>query len=191
MPRALSPLGLTVLRLLSNGPMHPYEMQQQIRDKAIDQSVKVTHGALYHTVDRLAADGMIEPIETSRAGRRPERTVYAITEAGSDAAFDRLRHLLARVEPEFPIYRAALSFISLLSPEEAAARLGERCIMIEASLAAAQTAYDGLLKGGVPRDGLLEFEHAQAHLRADLDLTRSIVEDLRTGRFSWSDRKTT
>lgn len=55
MSRPLTPLALTVLRMLCDSPMHPYEMQQRIRDHAYDQAVKITHGSLYHSVERLAA----------------------------------------------------------------------------------------------------------------------------------------
>src|SRR3954454_13480761 len=80
MSRPLTPLALAVLSLLNTEPMHPYEMRQRIRDYGIDHAVKVAPGSLYHTVERLAGQGLIEPVETTREGRRPERTVYAITE---------------------------------------------------------------------------------------------------------------
>src|SRR5512142_2898145 len=82
--RTLTPLALTVLRLLQERDMHPYEMQQVIRDRCIDHVVKVRAGSLYHTIERLHRSGLIQPMETGREGRRPERTVYAITEPGRD-----------------------------------------------------------------------------------------------------------
>ena len=184
--RALTPAALTVLRLLCEGPMHPYEMQGVIRRQGLDRMVRITHGSLYHTVDRLVEAELIEPVETSRAGRRPERTVYAITEAGRDAAVDRLRQMLSAVTPEFPGYRAALAFLSLLTPAEASAQLEQRTVALEAELAGQQAAYDLLRKKGLPRVALLEIEHLLATIRAELDLTSAIVEDLRSGRLTWS-----
>lgn len=105
MSKPLTPLGLTVLRMLCDGPMHPYEMQQRIRNHAYDVAVKITHGSLYHSVERLAAAGLIEPLETSREGRRPERTVYAVTSAGRDAARIRLAELLCKLGRGVPAVR--------------------------------------------------------------------------------------
>ncbi|HEY9389872.1 MAG TPA: PadR family transcriptional regulator [Mycobacteriales bacterium] len=184
--RALTPAALTVLRLLCEGPLHPYEMQGVIRRRGLDRMVRITHGSLYHTVDRLVEAGLIEPVETSRAGRRPERTVYAITEAGRDAAVDRLRQMLSTVAPEFPGYRAALAFLSLLTPAEASVQLGQRTVALQAELAGQQAAYDVLRKRGLPRVALLEIEHLLATTRAELDLTGAIVEDLDSGRLTWS-----
>ena len=184
--RTLTPLGLAVLRMLHSEPMHPYEMQQRIRDWGIDHVVKVTHGALYHTVERLVTDGLIEQVETSRSGRRPERTVYALTDFGREAARGRLNELLSTVDTEYPSFRAALSFLTLLTPGEAKARLGMRIVYLEAALAAAQTAYDALIKNGIPRIHVIEFDHARAQMRAELEVTQSIIGDIDAGRLVWS-----
>lgn len=186
MSRALTPLALTLLGLLTQTPMHPYEMRQRLREQGLDRMVKTTHGALYHAVERLAEAGKIAPVETGRAGRRPERTVYAITEAGREAARYRLRELLSTPTPEFPAFRTALALLSLLPPREAAEQLSRRSIALEAELAGGQTAYDGYRKRGLPRIALLEIEHAQAHVRAELDLIRAIAEDIESGRLTWS-----
>lgn len=186
MMRTLTPLALTVLGLLCRSPMHPYQLRCEIERQGIDRMVKVTHGALYHSVDRLVEAELIEPVETSRAGRRPERTVYAITEAGREAAAGRLRQMLSTPSPEYPGYRTALAFLAMLSPAEAGANLGRRTVLLEAELASYQTAYDGLRRRGLARVSLLEVEHLLAVTRAELDLTRSIVEDLESGRLTWS-----
>lgn len=187
MARPLSPLGLAVLRMLSDGPMHPYEMQQRIRDFGIDEAVKVTHGALYHSVERLAATGLIEPLETSREGRRPERTVYAITEAGLDSAHARMRELIAGLDREFPLFGTALAFIHLLPEHEVARLLHCRAVALEAKVAAHGAVFDALRKRGLERYKLIDLEFQQTLERAQLDYVRSLAEDLETGRLSWDD----
>src|SRR3954453_2016636 len=89
--RDLTPSELTVLQLLHEGPTHPYDMHRLVRERRIDLLVPVRRGTLYHAVERLVKRGLIDTVETTREGRRPERTVYCITEAGADALLDRLR----------------------------------------------------------------------------------------------------
>jgi DNA-binding PadR family transcriptional regulator len=185
MSRPLTPLGLAVLYLLGKEPLHPYEMQQRIRSEAIDQAVKATHGALYHAVDRLAEKGLIEPLETSRDGRRPERTVYAITEQGRDEAFSQLREMMLRPVQEYPQLAAALTFATLLPVGEVAEMLAKRTVAVEAKIAAHDTVIDGLRKQEVERAGLIEIEYVQALMRAELDWLRGIVDDIRDGRLQW------
>ncbi|HEX6471339.1 MAG TPA: PadR family transcriptional regulator [Streptosporangiaceae bacterium] len=185
MGQPLTPLALAVLHLLSEGPMHPYEMWQRIRDYGIDYTIKVTRGSLYHAVERLADRGFIEAVETSRAGRRPERTVYAITEAGQDEALAQLRGAIARPVDEYPVLGAALTLARMLPPEELAQLLRRRTVAVEARIAAHDTIIDGLIKQGVDRIGVIEIEYCQALLRAELDWLRAAEEDIASGRLQW------
>lgn len=183
--RTVTLLGLTVLWLLSKQPLHPYELRQRMREQGLDQIVKVTHGALYYTVESLAKAELIVPAATNRQGRRPERTVYAITETGHEHATDRVRELLSTNAPEYSTYCAALAFMSMLSSDDAADRLELRRVLLEGELAAMQKRYDALIERGLPTVALVEMRHIQAHLRADIDITRSICEDIRSGALQW------
>lgn len=185
MPRPLTPLALAVLRLLDAGPMHPYEMQQRIRDYAIDRVVKVAHGSLYHTVERLADQGLIEPVQTSREGRRPERTVYAITERGRDEARARLREFIARPAEEYPSFGMTLAFIQMLTPDEAAGLLDRRVVAVEAAVAAHDAVIDGLGKQGIGRVHVVEVEYLISRMRAEMEFVRALSEDIKTGRLTW------
>ncbi|WP_169807822.1 PadR family transcriptional regulator [Actinomadura hibisca] len=185
MARPLTPLALTVLRMLCDEPLHPYEMQQRIRTRAYDQAVKLTHGALYNTVDRLAANGLIEPLETSREGRRPERTVYAVTERGRDAALDRLADLITRPDEEYPMIGAALALVTLLPPQETLACLRTRAVALEARLVGERAANDALRKRHLERHLLLDQELKIAQLRTELDYVSSLIDDIGAGRLDW------
>jgi DNA-binding PadR family transcriptional regulator len=185
MSQPLTPLALAVLSLLELEPMHPYEMQQRIRDYAIDEVVKVAHGSLYHTVERLAGQGLIEPIETTREGRRPERTVYAITDQGRDEAHSRLREFIVRPSREYPAFGMALSFLATLPPDDAAQLLDRRAIALEANLAAHDTVVDGLLKQGLDRVQVIEVEYLNSRLRSELEFVRALSEDIKNGRLTW------
>ena len=83
--------------------MHPYEISTTLRSRGKEQSIKLNYGSLYSVVESLPKHGLIEPRETVREGRRPERTVYAITEAGVERARGLARraavHAGARVSP--------------------------------------------------------------------------------------------
>ena len=81
-----NPLALAVLACLHERPMHPYEMASTMRERGKEQSIKLNYGSLYTVVDSLARSGLIEAMEATREGRRPERTVYRLTEAGRGSA---------------------------------------------------------------------------------------------------------
>lgn len=63
---SLTPLAVSVLSLLSQRPMHPYEMYSVMLERHEDELVKVRPGSLYHTVERLQRDGLVKSLGTDR-----------------------------------------------------------------------------------------------------------------------------
>ena len=175
---------LTVLCLLRARSMHPYEMQRLIREWHKDEFLDLKRGSLYHAIERLRRAGWIEPIETNREGRRPERTVYRLTEAGEQEVLRWLRQLLAQPLREPTQFFAALSFLPHLPPQSVQEQLAERVGLLEAEIAGLKT----VLKTMVPKIGrlvLVEVEYARAMRQAELAWVKSLMEDIRTGRLTW------
>lgn len=178
-------IGLTVLAFLSEQPQHPYEIQRLIRERHKDFAAGKTR-ALYHAVDRLQRDGLIATVETSRDGRRPERTVYEITEYGRDKLRAWLGDLVGMPAAEFPTFMVALSFLLTLPMSVAASRLRERIVMLEAAMAGTSAAMRTLREEHhLPRLVLLENEFVQSQRQAELAWVRSLLADIETGRLRW------
>src|SRR5205814_7412546 len=89
-----TPLALAVMNLLMERPMHPYEMKSMMKERGHDQVIRLKGGSIYDTVERLEAGGFIKSQETSREGRRPERTVYSVNEAGRGEISGRLAEIV-------------------------------------------------------------------------------------------------
>jgi DNA-binding PadR family transcriptional regulator len=181
--RDLTPSELTVLQLLHEGPTHPYDMHRLVRERRIDLLVPVRRGTLYHAVERLVKRELIETVETTREGRRPERTVYRITEAGADALIDRLRDLLATPRRDYPPLTQALSFISRVEPADAVAQLELRIGWLEAEVASFKAVIANA--AGSPRFWLVEEEYVLALLEAELAWVRTLTDDIRGDRITW------
>src|SRR3989442_1148999 len=122
---------LTVLCLLRARPMHPYEMQRLIREWHKDEFLDLKRGSLYHAIDRLRREGLIDPVETRREGRRPERTVYCLTDQGEQAVQNWLRQMLATPARETNQFFAALSFLPTLHPDVVREQLRQREQLLE------------------------------------------------------------
>jgi DNA-binding PadR family transcriptional regulator len=183
--QTLTTLALAVLELLHERPMHPYELQQTIRDRYTDQVIKVRAGSLYHTVERLHRTELIEPVGTGRAGRRPERTVYAITEPGRDEFRQNLRELIRLPVDEYPAFGAAVQMLHKLDRDEVVRLLDQRVLIRESELAAGDQILAGLAKRGLARAKIIEIEYAQAMVRAELAWVRQLADDIRDGSLPW------
>ncbi|MDN4593802.1 PadR family transcriptional regulator [Polycladomyces subterraneus] len=182
-----SPLALAVLVLLYEKPMHPYRMQQLIKERGKDQVINVQRRAsLYQTIKQLRREGLITVRETSREENRPERTIYELTEKGLQIARDWLRDMLSTSAQEFPEFPAAVSLLPLLTPADVLCQLEKR----EAAVTDKLARIDSELRqeGGVlPRLFLLEMEYLRAMLEAELQWVRSLIDDLRSKRITWSE----
>ncbi|MEU8315416.1 MULTISPECIES: PadR family transcriptional regulator [unclassified Micromonospora] len=179
-----SPLAMMVLALLVEEPMHAYRMQQLIRERDKQDVVNVAQrNSIYQTIERLRRDELIRVAETRREEGRPERTVYALTPVGRRTLDGWLADALATPAREFPEFPAALSFLPILPPEEAARRLDQRAGAIEARLREREATLAGVR---LPRLFLIEDEYQLTVLRAELDWVRRLVADLRSGALTWS-----
>jgi DNA-binding PadR family transcriptional regulator len=181
-----SPLALAVLSLLHAAPLHPYAMQRLLRLWGKDNVINVGQRAnLYKTIRRLDQAGLIAVRQTVRDHQYPERTVYELTGAGREAARAWLSEMLARPRNEFPQFPAALSFIMLLTPDEARAVLEQRAAHLRAQL----TALEAELASAppeLPRIVLMDDDYRRTMLRAELDWVESIARDLSRGTWTWS-----
>jgi len=181
---ARSPWALTILSLLNERPMHPYEMRRLIRHRAKDEHLDLKPGSLYRTIEQLERGGMVEQSERSREGRFPERTVYCITQSGRDELEEWLREMLSSLRKDLPQFLAALTFLPSLTPQDVLAQLDKRAVRLEMAIAASEAARNGM-EGRLPRLFFLEEEYACAMRRAELEHVRALVADLRSGRLSW------
>src|SRR5258708_8302898 len=97
-------LALAVLSYLTQRPMHPYELGRMLRDHGDVRSIKFNHGSLYMVVGQLAKAALITEQETTRDGHRPERTAYALTDAGRDDFPHRLGEQSEQSHNAYPRY---------------------------------------------------------------------------------------
>jgi DNA-binding PadR family transcriptional regulator len=161
--------------------MHPYEMKTTMKQRGHDEVIKLKGASIYDTVERLERGGFIQSQETSREGRRPERTVYALTDPGRDELQTWMREIVSEPAREFPEFAAALAFIAGLDKAEAIALLQRRVLTQEAQLAAATTKLQGTLEAGIPRLFTLEGEYLVAVRRAEIDWVRQVLADIQRG----------
>ena len=179
-------LALAVLGLLQERPMHPYEMAATLRERHKDSSFKINSGSLYDTVEALARHGWIEPVETVRDGRRPERTMYAFTALGQREFLAWIEELIATPVPEYPKFIAAVSYLGALGPDRASEALTQRADQLGTKIEEAKTALaDTVGSGRVPRLFMIEVECALSSWQAELAWTRQIITEIRAGTLPW------
>lgn len=185
--RVSNPLALAVLAHLLERPMHPYEMSRTMRSRNKESSIKLNYGSLYSVVDKLEKHGLIEPQETVREGRRPERTVYRLTDAGRAEYEDWMAELLSRPVKEYIQFEAALSLMGGLPPDEVLELLEDRCTQLELLVRQRESGVADVEQMGVPRLFLAELDYVNAMVRAELDWTRRFIAAVKDRSYGGAD----
>ena len=175
-------LALSLLNLLTERPMYPYEMAATLRHRGKDEAIKINWGSLYTVVQNLEKHGLIEAVDVAREGRQPERTTYQITETGRAELMDWLRELLSEPEREYTRFEAALGESAVLPPDEVVVLLGQRLDALEKAIAQHQAGLD-MWVTQVPRLFLIESEYHLALRRAEAEWVRGLLREFTDGSF--------
>jgi len=179
-------LALSLLSLLMERPMYPYEMASKLRERGKDNAIKINWGSFYTVVQNLEKYGFVEAVEVAREGRQPERTTYQITDAGRQELQDWLRELLSTPEREHTSFEAALGESGIVSPDELIDLLRQRLAALEKANGRIQAELK-TLRTQLPRLFLIESEYYLALRRAEEEWVRGLLEELTGGTFPGLD----
>lgn len=180
----LTPMGVMVLALLREGDMHPYEMVRLMRARHDDRLITITNGTLYHTVSRLHRAGLIDELGIDRDGNRPERTTYALTDAGREAVVAWVQRELPRIDRPADFRIALAEAHNLERPEAMELLRTRRAALVEDHA----RHLDGLAQArqkNVPEQVLVEIERQEALLDAELRWLDSLLDRLEAQVLPW------
>jgi DNA-binding PadR family transcriptional regulator len=179
-------LALAVLATVVQRPMHRYEMASVMRARGKDRDMDIKWGSLYTVVQNLEKNGFVEPVEVTRQGARPERTIYRITDAGRRELVEWTSELIAEPETEHTRFVAGLSVMIVLAPDDVIASLRTRIARLSEQIDA-QRAVVAEAGAEIPRLFLIEDEYRIAMTVAEVEWTRSLVGELSSGTFPMLD----
>lgn len=182
---SLTPLAVSVLSLLSQRPMHPYEMYSVMLARHEDGLVKVRPGSLYHTVERLERDGLVKSLGTDRPTGRPERTVYEVTPEGSEAMLEWVRAALAEWQLEYPRFPVALSLANNLPADIVVDLLGEYLQTLDHEIGALAEGEAEVKRRELPEAYWIENDYLLAVRRAERAWIATTIERVKTGDLPW------
>jgi len=180
----VSPLALSILELLHERPMHPYELAATMRARHHDEFVRLNFGSLYHTVEVLERNGWVVPSEREKEGRRPERTVYRVSDAGRDVLQRVVSDILANPRREYLHFSAGLMFMHHLSAEAAVQRLEERSQALLKVITKLSQILDEV-QASHTRLSVIELEHKIAVLKAERAWVDKIAKEIADGKLEW------
>jgi DNA-binding PadR family transcriptional regulator len=178
-------LALAVLAYLTRQPMHPYELGRTLRQNDDARSIRFNHGSLYMVIGQLERAGFIVPHETTREGRRPERTVYALTDAGRRELLGWMRELVEVPQHEYPHFVAALSLIAALPPGAVVELLRGRLSRLAENRGQLRAHIDGAVAGGLHPLFMVEEEYRLALVEAEAAFVERFIDQIEQPETGW------
>jgi DNA-binding PadR family transcriptional regulator len=175
------------------GEAHGYQVRQDLGMWAADRWANVKPGSIYHALKKLAADGLLEPVQTEESSQGPDRVVYRITRQGEGDFFYLLNSAISDVETGQTMFNAALPFITTLDRATLLFLLGSRIRQVEGQLATSEFLHgstmiaEGPDEVGKPAHVREMFRYWSASLVGVLDWLRDLVERIEAGEYVLAD----
>ena len=73
---------MVLATLARHGPRHGHEIRRLAEVTNVSEWGGVAVGALYRELRLMEGEGLVDPVRTEQVGRRPARTIFAITNEG-------------------------------------------------------------------------------------------------------------
>jgi len=178
-------MAVTILGLLRERPMHPYEMYSVLHERHKEWFVKLRPGSLYHTVARLDRDDLIRAIGTDRNGARPERTTYELTPAGASAMTDWVRDSLSDPAQDYPEFPVAIAEAHNLESAEVVELLAVHQASIEGEIELLESTIDDAHEHDWTEAYWFVTEYLLAMRRAEHDWLTTVIRRLEAKEISW------
>lgn len=134
----MSPAELIILGLITERPLHGYDLEQVIEQRGIREWTDIGFSSIYYLLAKLEKRGLVEVSQPS-AGAKARRTFHATTEGREAAA----RNALAFISEARPVPHPLLVGIAnlpLLNEREYAKALRVRLTQVEARITAIEEA---------------------------------------------------
>ena len=165
----MTKVDLMVLGLLSEKPMHGYQLKRVLDENHADLWSEVSTGHLYYTLKKLKQSKYVDE-KTTKTGNRPPRHVYALTDQGKTALKTGLDELDVHTQRLFFSLDIVIAFARalLLPPGKLQLLIGKRKSAVEEEMEEIKAAWrDKAVSGDLSLSEYLIFQHRQCLLTAE------------------------
>lgn len=170
-------LQLIILGLLFKKDLHPYEVMHIMKERAMENYIKINYGTLYYNVEQLHKRGDITVKEVVHEGNRPDKTVYTITSQGRERFMQLLHKQFQDSTPMYHPLHPALMFTQHADPftvRQAMERRGEK---LEENIHRLRGIMEGL-EGQIHWANMHIMKNGLMHKEIELKWVRQFLEEL-------------
>ncbi len=168
--------------LTAHSPAHGYSIRRQLETWRAEQWAHIAYGSIYFALSKMAEEGLVEMIASDQVGKRPARTLYAVTDAGKTEFQRLLREYWWERKPVVDPFQVALSFMHRMPTDELLAAMRTRAGVLRAMLEGLTWAPD-MKALGAPRHIIENYRLVRYHMEAELRWTEEAIEKVERGEL--------
>jgi DNA-binding PadR family transcriptional regulator len=174
---------LVILGLLQEKELYGYEIKKIITEH-MDDWTSIAFGSIYFALKKLSEEGLIEKVTEEKAGNRPSRSIYRISDEGKKEFMSLLRRLWTETEEKHFSFDLALFFITALPMDEVKKYIKIKINNIERKYHFLKIHKEQHMeKHHVPPIAISIMDHSLAHLKAELDWLKSLQNRIEVGEL--------
>lgn len=188
---ALTPADLVVLSVLTERPMHGYELNRVLESRDVQDWAGVSRPQVYYSLKKLAALGYITEVSPRRGkaaadtvSQGPERSTYASSAAGRRALATALAREDWATQRPPPPFLTWMALSTHASRDVVRRQLERRRAFLEAQIAREKETLESIRAdtGEMVQVGALMVTLAIRHFEAELSWLSEVERELGYGR---------
>ncbi len=181
----MSAARLLILGVLQyKSPAHGYDIRRELESWRAEAWAQIAYGSIYFALNKMAEEGLVEAVSTDQVGKRPARTLYAITEEGAREFQRLLREYWWERKPVIDPFQVAITFMNKLPHDELLAALRTRADILRATLNGFRQAnWPDVERMGAPRHIAENFHLSIAHMEAELHWIEGAIGKVERGEL--------
>lgn len=167
---------LAILGFLREKEFYGYELKK-VMERFMSEWSDIKFGSIYYALEKLAQDGLVEPVREEKTGNNPARTVFRITDAGREAFRRLLEDTLRNFQRQYYPLDIGLFFSFNLDRAKVAAMLRDKAEFIKELLTHLNAHEDKLRQNPhIPEMAPWLVRHSREHLLAEVEWLKTLAE---------------
>lgn len=173
----LSKISTLILGVLYEKERNPYEITKMLKDLKLRKWFNVADSTVYATINNLKKQNLISG-ETTKEGRFPEKTIYAITAEGEFELHDTISNYIEKNDPDGSKFDIAILLLHHLSRDEVLQKLKIKLENLESSTYEIKTQIINLERERtVAFTGLLMLKHRLYMAETEIRTIKEIIRE--------------
>ncbi|MDP8224126.1 MAG: PadR family transcriptional regulator [Candidatus Lernaella stagnicola] len=163
---------LAILGFLKEKDFYGYELKK-VMERFMGPWTNIKFGSIYYALEKLAQEGLVEPVREEKEGAQPSRMIYQITDKGRHAFDEMLLESLDAYQQFFFLLDVALFFSGSLDRslvEEKLHDRAEKSQQLYELMEALKTTHHG------NEIAQILVRHHQMHLETERDFLLEVAE---------------